>query len=145
MLIGSQVVYIAAAGLHLLELIVSPPARYPDLFPVLNVLVSRWKTSAGILGGYRVLRAISVRTITRVITACLLRVVRSWDVARRSCWTSQELIVVFAATILASRLLSAMCPLVKEHQRIVCLIWRIVRERASEGTLGLTVLFRRRS
>lgn len=26
--------------LHLLELVMPPPARYPDLFPVLNVLVS---------------------------------------------------------------------------------------------------------
>ena len=26
--------------LHLLEMVVTPPARYPDLFPVLNILVS---------------------------------------------------------------------------------------------------------
>ena len=35
-----QVVYAAIFVLHLLELVVTPPARYPDLFPVLNVLVS---------------------------------------------------------------------------------------------------------
>ncbi|KAF8195559.1 glycosyltransferase family 57 protein [Pholiota molesta] len=33
-------VYAAAVALHLLELVVSPPARYPDIFPVLNVLIS---------------------------------------------------------------------------------------------------------
>ncbi|KAG1739596.1 glycosyltransferase family 57 protein [Suillus lakei] len=36
----SSVVHTAIILLHLLELIVTPPARYPDLFPVLNVLVS---------------------------------------------------------------------------------------------------------
>ncbi|TDL22242.1 hypothetical protein BD410DRAFT_272741 [Rickenella mellea] len=36
----SAAVYTAIATLHLLELVLSPPARYPDLFPVLNVLVS---------------------------------------------------------------------------------------------------------
>jgi len=35
-----QAVYIAIIILHLLELMVAPPARYPDLFPVLNVLIS---------------------------------------------------------------------------------------------------------
>lgn len=35
-----QAVYTAIIALHLVELIVAPPARYPDLFPVLNVLVS---------------------------------------------------------------------------------------------------------
>ena len=34
-----QVVYAAGLCLHILELIFSPPARYPDIFPVLNVLV----------------------------------------------------------------------------------------------------------
>jgi len=33
-------VYTAAAALHVLEWIAPPPARYPDLFPVLNVLIS---------------------------------------------------------------------------------------------------------
>ncbi|KAI0050368.1 glycosyltransferase family 57 protein [Auriscalpium vulgare] len=33
-------VYAACLSLHLLELVYSPPARYPDLFPVLNVLIS---------------------------------------------------------------------------------------------------------
>lgn len=33
-------VYAAAIALHVLELVVTPPRRYPDLFPVLNVLVS---------------------------------------------------------------------------------------------------------
>jgi alpha-1,3-glucosyltransferase len=35
-----QSVYVAAVVLHIAELLVTPPARYPDLFPVLNVLVS---------------------------------------------------------------------------------------------------------
>ncbi|KAL0069802.1 Glucosyltransferase-like protein [Marasmius tenuissimus] len=33
-------VYVAVAILHFLEMVVTPPERYPDLFPVLNVLVS---------------------------------------------------------------------------------------------------------
>ncbi|KAF8627459.1 hypothetical protein AX17_006272 [Amanita inopinata Kibby_2008] len=33
------VIYGAAMALHMLEMIVTPPKRYPDLFPVLNVLV----------------------------------------------------------------------------------------------------------
>ncbi|KAJ7600668.1 glucosyltransferase [Mycena floridula] len=32
--------YALAAALHLLELVLTPPSRYPDLFPVLNVLAS---------------------------------------------------------------------------------------------------------
>jgi alpha-1,3-glucosyltransferase len=36
----SIAVYAACAILHTLELIVQPPRRYPDLFPVLNVLIS---------------------------------------------------------------------------------------------------------
>jgi alpha-1,3-glucosyltransferase len=39
-LIFPQVVYLGCALLHLLEFAYRPPARYPDLFPVLNVLVS---------------------------------------------------------------------------------------------------------
>ncbi|KAG1844658.1 glycosyltransferase family 57 protein [Suillus subalutaceus] len=35
----SSVVHTAIILLHLLELTVTPPARYPDLFPVLNVLI----------------------------------------------------------------------------------------------------------
>ncbi|EEB98268.1 hypothetical protein MPER_02253, partial [Moniliophthora perniciosa FA553] len=31
-------VYVAAAVLHLLEMMITPPERYPDLFAVLNVL-----------------------------------------------------------------------------------------------------------
>ena len=31
--------YAAAFGLHMMELIVSPPLRFPDLYAVLNVLV----------------------------------------------------------------------------------------------------------
>lgn len=33
-------VYLGCALLHLLEFAYRPPARYPDLFPVLNVLLS---------------------------------------------------------------------------------------------------------
>ncbi|KAJ7459872.1 glycosyltransferase family 57 protein [Mycena latifolia] len=36
----SLAVYVAGLGLHVLELLISPPVRYPDLFPVLNVLIS---------------------------------------------------------------------------------------------------------
>ncbi|KZV73762.1 glycosyltransferase family 57 protein [Peniophora sp. CONT] len=36
----SSFVYAACAVLHIAELLVPPPARYPDLYPVLNVLVS---------------------------------------------------------------------------------------------------------
>ncbi|KAJ3482825.1 hypothetical protein NLJ89_g12116 [Agrocybe chaxingu] len=36
----STVVYIAAFSLHLLELVANPPQRYPDLYSVLNVLIS---------------------------------------------------------------------------------------------------------
>jgi len=38
--LASVAIYLAALGLHALELVVPPPARYPDLFPVLNVLIS---------------------------------------------------------------------------------------------------------
>lgn len=60
-----QVVHVAALGLHFLELIFPPPARYPDLFPVLNVLICTpvfglvwlWSLKCGVevgwaLGGY---------------------------------------------------------------------------------------------
>ncbi|KAF9645754.1 ALG6, ALG8 glycosyltransferase, partial [Thelephora ganbajun] len=48
--------------LHLLELVVHPPARYPDLFPVLNVLVSTpvlgliwlWSIKSGIEVGWAI-------------------------------------------------------------------------------------------
>ncbi|KAG6379392.1 glycosyltransferase family 57 protein [Boletus reticuloceps] len=36
----STVVNMSMILLHLLEMVVTPPARYPDLFPVLNILVS---------------------------------------------------------------------------------------------------------
>ncbi|KAG6831930.1 hypothetical protein H0H92_006531 [Tricholoma furcatifolium] len=36
----SAAVYAAAVGLHLLEMVIAPPSRYPDVYPVLNVLVS---------------------------------------------------------------------------------------------------------
>ncbi|KAJ7109746.1 glycosyltransferase family 57 protein [Mycena crocata] len=36
----SIAVYVAALGLHILELLIAPPARYPDLIAVLNVLIS---------------------------------------------------------------------------------------------------------
>lgn len=35
-----QLVYISCISLHILELILPPPSRYPDLFSVLNVLIS---------------------------------------------------------------------------------------------------------
>jgi len=36
----SIVVYVAILSLHVLEMIITPPSRYPDLFAVLNVLIS---------------------------------------------------------------------------------------------------------
>ncbi|GLB38327.1 putative ALG6 ALG8 glucosyltransferase family protein [Lyophyllum shimeji] len=36
----SAAVYSAAVALHILEFLVSPPSRYPDIYPVLNVLIS---------------------------------------------------------------------------------------------------------
>jgi alpha-1,3-glucosyltransferase len=50
----------AAAILHILDLIVHPPSRYPDLFPVLNVLISTpvfvlvllWSIKSGIEVGW---------------------------------------------------------------------------------------------
>ncbi|KIJ59031.1 glycosyltransferase family 57 protein [Hydnomerulius pinastri MD-312] len=36
----STAVHTSMIALHLLEFIITPPARYPDLFPVLNVLIS---------------------------------------------------------------------------------------------------------
>ncbi|KAH0586179.1 hypothetical protein H2248_007440 [Termitomyces sp. 'cryptogamus'] len=36
----SAVVYTAAISLHLLEMFIMPSARYPDIYPVLNVLIS---------------------------------------------------------------------------------------------------------
>lgn len=38
--VSDQVVYLGCALLHLLEFAYRPPARYPDLFTVLNVLLS---------------------------------------------------------------------------------------------------------
>lgn len=31
--------YISAAALHVLEIFIAPPSRYPDVYPVLNVLI----------------------------------------------------------------------------------------------------------
>ncbi len=50
----------AAAILHILEFKVHPPSRYPDLFPVLNVLISTpvfvlvwlWSIKSGIEVGW---------------------------------------------------------------------------------------------
>ena len=36
----TKVIYVACMTLHVLELLISPPSRYPDIFPVLNVLIS---------------------------------------------------------------------------------------------------------
>ncbi|KAG6854653.1 hypothetical protein C0991_003301 [Blastosporella zonata] len=36
----STAVYCAALSVHVLELVISPPGRYPDIYPVLNVLIS---------------------------------------------------------------------------------------------------------
>ncbi|CAA7261601.1 unnamed protein product [Cyclocybe aegerita] len=73
----STVVYIAAFSLHLLELVANPPQRYPDLYPVLNVLISTpvfvlvwlWSIKCGVevgwaLGGWGG-SSNSSRTLTR--------------------------------------------------------------------------------
>lgn len=52
--------YTAAVGLHIMELIIPPPSRYPDLYPVLNVLVCTpvfvltwlWSIKSGIEVGW---------------------------------------------------------------------------------------------
>ncbi|KAG5635041.1 hypothetical protein H0H81_012625 [Sphagnurus paluster] len=56
----STAVYSAAALLHVLELVVSPPARYPDIYAVLNVLVCTpvfvlallWSAKSGVEVGW---------------------------------------------------------------------------------------------
>ena len=40
LLTSRRIVYLGCALLHILEFAYRPPARYPDLFPVLNVLLS---------------------------------------------------------------------------------------------------------
>jgi len=66
---SSKTVYAGIALLHTAELLIDPPARYPDLFPVLNVLLCApifglawlWSTArivqvawaVGVLGGSR--------------------------------------------------------------------------------------------
>jgi alpha-1,3-glucosyltransferase len=37
---GVQPIYLACISLHIVELFLSPPSRYPDLFSVTNVLIS---------------------------------------------------------------------------------------------------------
>lgn len=59
---GAQVVSIACISLHLLELVIQPPVQYPDLFPVLNVLVCTpvfglvwlWSIKSGIEVGWAI-------------------------------------------------------------------------------------------
>ncbi|KAF8073702.1 glycosyltransferase family 57 protein [Lyophyllum atratum] len=56
----SAAVYSAALALHILEFFVDPPSRYPDIYPVLNVLVSTpvfvltwlWSMKSGIEVGW---------------------------------------------------------------------------------------------
>ncbi|KAF9779622.1 glucosyltransferase [Thelephora terrestris] len=58
----SLVVSVACIALHLLEFFIQPPARYPDLFPVLNVLVSTpvfglvwlWSIKSGVEVGWAI-------------------------------------------------------------------------------------------
>ena len=59
---GVQGVSVACITLHFLEFVIRPPARYPDLFPVLNVLVSTpvfglvwlWSVKSGIEVGWAI-------------------------------------------------------------------------------------------
>lgn len=61
-MLGAQVVSVACITLHLLEFVIRPPARYPDLFPVLNVLISTpvfglvwlWSIRSGIEVGWAI-------------------------------------------------------------------------------------------
>ncbi|KAI5835155.1 glycosyltransferase family 57 protein, partial [Schizophyllum commune Tattone D] len=96
----SVAVYVAATGLHLLEIVVSPPARYPDLFPVLNVLVSTpvfasaWLWSIvsmirvgwaiGPLGGRRDPRTLGCQSITRQVSQSTMRDAGESDVGEGS-------------------------------------------------------------
>ncbi|KAH9480442.1 Dolichyl pyrophosphate Man9GlcNAc2 alpha-1,3-glucosyltransferase [Psilocybe cubensis] len=58
----SLAVYGAAIALHVLELTISPPLRYPDIYPVLNVLISTpvffltwlWSIKCGVEVGWAV-------------------------------------------------------------------------------------------
>ncbi|KAF9556756.1 glucosyltransferase [Agrocybe pediades] len=55
-------VYGAAIALHLVEMVVAPPSRYPDIYPVLNVLISTpvfllawlWSIKCGVEVGWAV-------------------------------------------------------------------------------------------
>lgn len=59
---GVQIVSVACVTLHVLEFVIRPPARYPDLFPVLNVLISTpvfglvwlWSIKSGIEVGWAI-------------------------------------------------------------------------------------------
>ncbi|KAF8903146.1 glucosyltransferase [Gymnopilus junonius] len=58
----SMAVYAAAIALHLAEVVISAPARYPDIYPVLNVLISTpvfflawlWSIKCGVEVGWAV-------------------------------------------------------------------------------------------
>jgi alpha-1,3-glucosyltransferase len=60
--------------LHLLEMVVTPPARYPDLFPVLNILVSTpvfgliwlWSIKRGIQVGWAIAGLPGSRTDNKI-------------------------------------------------------------------------------
>ena len=60
--------------LHLLEIVVTPPARYPDLFPVLNILVSTpvfgliwlWSIKRGIQVSWAIAGLPGSRTDTKI-------------------------------------------------------------------------------
>ncbi|EKM79278.1 hypothetical protein AGABI1DRAFT_74153 [Agaricus bisporus var. burnettii JB137-S8] len=58
----SLVTYTAAIGLHVLEFFFNPPSRYPDIYPVLNVLISTpvfvlawlWSIKCGVEVGWAI-------------------------------------------------------------------------------------------
>jgi alpha-1,3-glucosyltransferase len=63
--------------LHLLEMVVTPPARYPDLFPALNILVSTpvfgliwlWSIKGGIQVSWAIAGPPGSRTDTKITLA----------------------------------------------------------------------------
>jgi alpha-1,3-glucosyltransferase len=69
----TQVVYVAILGLHGLEMMISPPSRYPDLFAVLNVLISTpvfvltwlWSIKCGVQVGWALSGLGSISSVSK--------------------------------------------------------------------------------
>jgi len=69
----SIVVYVAIFGLHGLEMMITPPSRYPDLFAVLNVLISTpvfvltwlWSIKCGVEVGWALSGLGSISSVSK--------------------------------------------------------------------------------